>query len=84
LREWTTEDLQLLSGLLVNTMIATVGAMVDGPVAAPDAEAEIARTAERQLRMILLGAAQWRSDPARTEASGRGGAENGVDGVQAR
>jgi AcrR family transcriptional regulator len=61
LREWTTEDLQLLSGLLVNTMIATVGAMVDGPFAAPDAEAEIARTAERQLRMILLGAGQWRS-----------------------
>jgi AcrR family transcriptional regulator len=67
LREWTTADLQLLSGLLVNTMIATVGAMVDGPVAAPDADAEIAGTAERQLRMILLGAGQWRSDSDRTD-----------------
>ena len=35
LREWTTDDLQMLAGLLVNTMIATVGAMVDAPVAAP-------------------------------------------------
>src|SRR5512142_979052 len=33
LREWTTDDLQMLAGLLVNTMIATVGAMLDVPVA---------------------------------------------------
>jgi AcrR family transcriptional regulator len=65
LREWPTDDLQLLSGLLVNTMIATVGAMVDAPVAGPDAEAEISASAERQLRMILLGAAHWR--PGRSE-----------------
>jgi AcrR family transcriptional regulator len=65
LREWTTEDLQLLSGLLVNTMIASVGAMVDAPVAGlqASAEAEIARDAERQLRMILLGVGGWRSGP---------------------
>ncbi len=29
LREWTTDDLQMLAGLLVNTMIATVAAMLD-------------------------------------------------------
>ena len=50
-----------LAGLLVNTMIATVGAMVDAPVAAPEAEAEIAWTAEKQLRMIMLGVPHWRS-----------------------
>jgi len=61
LREWSTEYLQLLSGLFVNTMIATVGAMVDAPVAAPEAEAEIAQAAEKQLRMILIGAANWQS-----------------------
>jgi AcrR family transcriptional regulator len=61
LREWATADLRLLAGLLVNTMIATVGAMVDAPVAGPDAEAEIAGDAEKQLRMILLGASLWRS-----------------------
>jgi AcrR family transcriptional regulator len=61
LREWTTEDLHTLAGLLVNTMIAIVGAMVDAPVVAPAAEADITRTAEKQLRMVMLGAGQWRS-----------------------
>ncbi len=61
LREWATEDLQMLAGLLVNTMIAIVGAMVDAPVAAPEAEADMARVAEKQLRVIMLGATQWRS-----------------------
>jgi AcrR family transcriptional regulator len=62
LREWTTEDLQMLAGLLVNTMIATVGAMLDAPVAGPEAEAEIARVAEKQLRLTLLGIDRWRSE----------------------
>jgi AcrR family transcriptional regulator len=61
LRDWSTEDLQMLAGLLVNTMIATVGAMLDAPVAAPEAEAEIARVAEKQLRLTLLGVPSWRS-----------------------
>jgi AcrR family transcriptional regulator len=61
LRGWTTEDLQMLAGLMVNTMIATVGAMLDVPVAAPEAEAEIARTAEKQLRLTMLGVPHWRS-----------------------
>ena len=60
-REWTTEDLQILAGLFVNTMIATVGAMLDVPVAAPEAEAEIGRNAEKQLRIIMLGVPYWRS-----------------------
>jgi AcrR family transcriptional regulator len=63
LREWTTGDLQTLASLFVNTMIATAGAMLDVPVAAPDAEAEIARNAEKQLRMIVLGTPHWRSGP---------------------
>jgi AcrR family transcriptional regulator len=61
LRDWTTEDLHTLAGLLVNTMIAIVGAMVDAPVAAPEAEVGITRIAEKQLRMVMLGAGQWRS-----------------------
>jgi len=65
LREWTTEDLQMLAGQLVNTMISTVGAMLDVPVAAPEAEAEIARVAEKQLRLTMLGVPHWRSRPAR-------------------
>jgi AcrR family transcriptional regulator len=63
LRDWTTDDLQMLAGLLVNTMISTVAAMLDAPVAAPEAEAEIAGNAERQLRLIVLGVPSWRSGP---------------------
>ena len=61
LRGWTTDDLHTLAGLLVNTMIAIVGAMVDAPVAAPEAETDITRSAEKQLRMVMLGAGEWRS-----------------------
>jgi AcrR family transcriptional regulator len=69
LREWTTEDLQTLAGLLVNTMISTVGAMVDAPVAMPEAEADIVRVAEKQLRMVMLGAGRWRSGGRQHAAS---------------
>ncbi len=68
LREWTTEDLQMLAGLLVNAMIATVEALLDVPttgpaggVPAPEAEAEIARIAEKQLRLTMLAVPHWRS-----------------------
>ena len=60
----------MLAGLLVNTMIATVGAMLDVPVAGPEAEAEIALVAEKQLRLTMLGVPQWRSEggvPAQTD-----------------
>lgn len=70
LREWTTEDLHMLAGLLVDTMIATIEASIDVPTAAvasgtpaSDAEAEIAALAEKQLRLILLGVPHWRSKP---------------------
>ena len=72
LREWTTGDLQMLAGLLVNTMIATVGAMLDVPVAGPEAEAEIALVAEKQLRLTMLGVPQWRSGGGATRASADG------------
>jgi AcrR family transcriptional regulator len=60
LREWTTDDLLMLAGLLVNTMIATIEATLDVPVAGPEAEAEIVRTAEAQLRLIVLAIPHWR------------------------
>jgi AcrR family transcriptional regulator len=70
LREWTTEDLQMLAGLLVNTMISTVEAILDLPTGglaggfpSAEAEAEIARVAERQMRLTLLGVPRWRSRP---------------------
>jgi AcrR family transcriptional regulator len=61
LREWTTGDLLMIAALLVNTMIATVEAMLDVPIEAPDAENEIARVAEKQLRLTMLAVPHWRS-----------------------
>jgi AcrR family transcriptional regulator len=67
LREWTTDDLQMLAALLVNAMIATVEAILDVPTGglrdaerAANAEAAIARIAEKQLRLAMLGVPHWR------------------------
>jgi AcrR family transcriptional regulator len=59
---WTVEDLNIRAGLFVNSMIVIAEAIED----APDAEMveEITRTAVRQLRMITVGVAGWRSTPA--------------------
>jgi AcrR family transcriptional regulator len=65
LDRWTTEDLQLLAGLIVNAMVSTAEAILDAPPEDPNAETEIVATAERQLRMIMLGVPQWRSSRAR-------------------
>ncbi|HEY3185834.1 MAG TPA: HTH-type transcriptional repressor FabR [Solirubrobacteraceae bacterium] len=68
LDRWTTEDLQLLAGLIVNAMVSTAEAILDAPPEDPAAEAEIIATAERQLRMIMVGVPQWRSSGAPTAA----------------
>lgn len=61
LDRWKTEDLQLLAGLIVNAMVSTAEAILDAPPKNPSAEAEIVATAERQLRMLVVGVPQWRS-----------------------
>ncbi len=60
LRDWSTEDLNILASLFVNSMIIIAEALED----ATDATAvgEITRTATKQLRMIVVGIAGWRSD----------------------
>ncbi len=76
LHDWSTDDLLTLASLLVNTMISTVEAVLDIPtVAAPDAEAEISRVAERQLLMILVGVPQWHGADRREMSHERGGAD---------
>ena len=68
LREWTTEDLQMLAGVLVNTMIAIVEAILELPASGFDADGaaalrDISRIAEKQLRLPLLAVPNWRSTP---------------------
>jgi AcrR family transcriptional regulator len=64
LQRWSGEDLQLLAGVMVNTMVATAEAILDAPPRDRAAEAEIVANARRELRMITLGAAQWHSSHA--------------------
>jgi AcrR family transcriptional regulator len=68
LREWTTEDLTMLAGVLVNTMIAIVEEILELPAAevavtagAGGALADLSRIAEKQLRLPLLAVPHWRS-----------------------
>ncbi len=68
LDRWSTEDLQLLAGLMVNAMVSTAEAILDAPPNDPIAEAEIITTAGRQLRLITLGVPQWRSSQAQPTA----------------
>ncbi len=71
LDRWTTEDLQLLAGLMVNTMVSIAEAILDAPPQDPGAEAEIVATAERQLLMIALGVPEWRSSGSPPPVTGR-------------
>jgi len=57
---WNAEDLNIRAGLFVNSMIVIAEAIEDAPDAAT--VEEITRTAIRQLRMITVGVAGWRSD----------------------
>ncbi len=57
---WSAEDLQVLSNLIVMAMVATAEAILNAP-ARPHAEQQIIEAARTQLRMVLVGALNWRS-----------------------
>lgn len=59
LTAWSSEDLNILATLFVNSMILIAEAIEDAHDAS--ALAEIKRTAVKQLRMIVVGVADWRS-----------------------
>jgi AcrR family transcriptional regulator len=61
LSAWSTEDLQMMAGLIVNTMVSTAEEILDMPAGNPDVEAEIVRTVERQLRLVAVAVPHWRS-----------------------
>lgn len=60
LRSWSGEDLNTLASLIVNAMISIAEALDD---ATDDASIdEIRRIAVKQLKMIIIGVTNWRSD----------------------
>jgi len=61
LASWSSEDLNILASLFVNSMIVIAEAIEDA--SDPAALDEIRRVAVKQLRMIVVGIAGWRSNP---------------------
>jgi AcrR family transcriptional regulator len=61
LNAWTTEDLQMMAGLIVNAMVSTAEEILDMSIDSPEAEQDIVRTVEKQLRLVALAAPHWRS-----------------------
>ncbi|MFA6299074.1 MAG: TetR family transcriptional regulator [Nocardioides sp.] len=57
---WSSDDLRILSGLIVTAMVATAEAILRSP-GRPDVEKQIVEDARVQLRMVLVGALNWRS-----------------------
>jgi AcrR family transcriptional regulator len=75
---WSSEDLQLMASLMVDTMVSTAHAIIDAPPNNAAAEAEIIASARRQLRMITLGVPEWRSSgPRAPDGPGRSSAAHG-------
>lgn len=59
---WSGEDLRILSNLIVTAMVATAESIL-GAADRPDVEKEIVEHARTQLRMVLVGALNWKSKP---------------------
>lgn len=57
---WSADDLRILSGLIVTAMVATAEAILRSP-GRDDVEKQIVEDARTQLRMVLVGALNWRS-----------------------
>ncbi len=55
---WSNDDLQVLSNLIVSQVVATAEQIL---ASQPEAEAEIVQRARVQLRMVLIGASNWKS-----------------------
>ncbi|MBZ5740575.1 TetR family transcriptional regulator [Nocardioides mangrovi] len=59
---WSPEDLRVLANLIVTAMVATAEAILAAE-RRPDVEKETVERARTQLRMVLVGALNWRSQP---------------------
>lgn len=55
-----TPTLQIVCGLVVNTMISAAGDILDLPPKQPRAEEEMIENFVKQLRVIFLGAVSWK------------------------
>ncbi|MES0872650.1 TetR family transcriptional regulator [Sinimarinibacterium sp. HSW-8] len=61
LGKFSAEDLQMLAGLMVNVVIAATELLLDTPPKDKAALVRIYRHAEKQMRLVMLGAGAWDS-----------------------
>ncbi|WP_344432242.1 TetR family transcriptional regulator [Amycolatopsis minnesotensis] len=61
LREWSTEDLHMMADLIVTSMQATVLDLLEVRPGDGATDEAIVKTAEKRLRLIVLGVANWQS-----------------------
>jgi AcrR family transcriptional regulator len=61
--DWSTDDLEMAADLMVGAMLGTVIGLLETDVRHPEDAAAILNHGERQLRLIVLGMASWRSKP---------------------
>lgn len=64
---WSEEDLQMLASLMIGSMIQIVTQQLMGRPRGED-DAELIQKAEKQLRLIALGANAWHSSGSKNES----------------
>jgi AcrR family transcriptional regulator len=63
LRDWSTEDLNMMADLIVIAMLATVTDLLDARPGDREDDDRIVSIARKRLRLIVLGVPNWRSRP---------------------
>ncbi len=61
LRDWSTEDLQMMADLIVTAMLATVTELLEVRAGDTAADELIVSIAQKRLRLIVLGVPNWHS-----------------------
>ena len=60
LNRLTIDELQMMSGLIVNVMVNVTELMLDAPLDDEEEHLALQRLAEEQMRLIFLGMGQWK------------------------
>lgn len=63
-KDLSTASLQMVCGLIVNSMLAVAIDILDLPAEQPLLEAEMTENFVKQMRVVLLGAAEWKEEGA--------------------
>jgi len=62
IESWSSEDVKLVAGLFVRNMVYRAEQVIAMPEGRTDREEDIKRKARREMRMIVLGFANWETD----------------------